>query len=69
VENSAEGVTAHCTDGTSYEGDIIAGSDGVNSMTRQEMWRAADAAEPGKITEKEKKGNFSVCSLLLPSLI
>jgi 2-polyprenyl-6-methoxyphenol hydroxylase-like FAD-dependent oxidoreductase len=47
-------VTVYSADGTSYEGDILAGADGVFSATRQEMWRAADREEPGAISEKDK---------------
>ncbi|KAL9123289.1 MAG: hypothetical protein Q9187_000161 [Circinaria calcarea] len=54
VDHSANGVTAYCADGSSYHGDTIAGADGVFSKVRQEMWRAADAEEPGKISEEEK---------------
>jgi 2-polyprenyl-6-methoxyphenol hydroxylase-like FAD-dependent oxidoreductase len=49
-----KGITVHCTDGTSYEGDILAGADSVFSPTRQEMWRIADREEPGTISERDK---------------
>jgi 2-polyprenyl-6-methoxyphenol hydroxylase-like FAD-dependent oxidoreductase len=55
VEQSAHGVTVYCDDGTTFDGDLIAGADGVYSTVRQEMWRAADREEPGLIPEKEKK--------------
>lgn len=56
VEHTAKGVTVCCKDGTSYSGDILAGADGVFSKVRQEMWRAADHAEPEKISATEKGG-------------
>lgn len=61
VDHSAEYVTAHCTDGSSYHGDIIAGADGVFSKVRQEMWRAADAMEPGEISKREKDCEYIIC--------
>jgi 2-polyprenyl-6-methoxyphenol hydroxylase-like FAD-dependent oxidoreductase len=52
-------VVVHCTDGSSYEGDILAGADGVHSKTRHEMWRLADEVEPGRISEKDKTSMFA----------
>jgi len=37
VENSADGVTVHCEDSTQYQGDVVAGADGVHSIVRNEM--------------------------------
>jgi len=54
VDHTAQGVTVKCTDDTSYEGDIVVGADGVFSVVRQEMWRAADREEPGLIPDEEK---------------
>ena len=53
VDHSEKEVTVHCTDGTSYQGDILAGADGVHSMVRHEMWRRAENAEPGRFSQKE----------------
>jgi 2-polyprenyl-6-methoxyphenol hydroxylase-like FAD-dependent oxidoreductase len=50
VDHSTEGIIAHCQDGSSYHGDIIAAVDGVHSTVRQEMWRHADQS----ISTKEK---------------
>jgi 2-polyprenyl-6-methoxyphenol hydroxylase-like FAD-dependent oxidoreductase len=52
VDHSAQGIIAHCQDGSSYHGYIIAGVDGVHSTVRQEMWRHADQS----ISTKEKNG-------------
>ena len=54
VDHHVKGVTVQCRDGTSYEGDILAGADGVFSTTRTEMWRIADRDEPGAIPDKDK---------------
>ncbi|KAJ5748643.1 uncharacterized protein N7511_010339, partial [Penicillium nucicola] len=43
-------------DGDVFEGDLIVGADGVHSHTRSEMWRLADAMDPGYILQSEKKG-------------
>lgn len=43
-------------DGSSYYGDILVGADGVHSKVRNEMWRLADALEPGYIPASEYKG-------------
>lgn len=56
VQHSSTGVTVQCTDGTAYEGDVLLGADGVYSAVRQEMWRLADEAEPGVISDKERNG-------------
>lgn len=58
VDDSPQGVKVYCTDGSVYEGDIIAGADGVYSKVRQEMWRYADAAMPGLIPKEEKECEY-----------
>lgn len=55
VDHTAKGVTVNCADGTSHEGDIVVGADGIFSSARKEMWNAADREEPGFITEEEKQ--------------
>jgi 2-polyprenyl-6-methoxyphenol hydroxylase-like FAD-dependent oxidoreductase len=62
VESNPNSVKVNCTDGSSYEGDILAGADGVYSRTRQEMWRLADAAEPCRFAE-DKDCKCHRCSL------
>ncbi|KAJ5170215.1 Monooxygenase FAD-binding [Penicillium coprophilum] len=39
AEHCAEGIIAHCSDGSSFKGDIIIGADGVHSSVRQDMWQ------------------------------
>lgn len=58
IEHTAKGVTIYCKDGSTFDGDLVAGADGVHSVVRNEMWRNADAIEPGKITDDEKNSEF-----------
>lgn len=46
IEQSDNGVKVHTEDGTVYEGDIIAGADGIHSTIRTEMWKEKHAAHP-----------------------
>ena len=62
VVHSKAQVAVRCDDGTVYHGDVVLGCDGVHSRTRQEMWRAADDAEPGKIPVSEKTCTCSISS-------
>lgn len=41
IDHFSDKVIVHCTDGSSYTGDIVVGADGVASRVRQEMWRVA----------------------------
>jgi 2-polyprenyl-6-methoxyphenol hydroxylase-like FAD-dependent oxidoreductase len=58
VEQSKTGVTVTCEDGTSYGGDILAGSDGVRSKVRKEIWEQASSAAPD-LVEHDKNGTCS----------
>lgn len=49
-----QGVVVECEDGSSYDGDIVIGCDGVHSKIRQEMWRLAAEDSPDHFPEKER---------------
>lgn len=53
VEQRPDKIIVKCKDGTEYAGDILAGADGVNSKTRHEMWRLANAEKEGTIPKKD----------------
>ena len=57
VDHSTYGIVAHCEDGSSYHGDVIAAVDGVHSTVRHEMWRHAGQA----ISTGEKNGMLGYC--------
>jgi len=59
VENRQDMVVVRCKDGTEFTGDILAGADGVNSKTRHEMWRIANAESPGVIPAADIESMFS----------
>jgi len=59
VEHLKNKVVVKCKDGTEFSGDIIAGADGVNSKTRLEMWRIANAEAPGAIPAADPNAMFS----------
>ncbi|CAK3773367.1 FAD binding domain [Lecanosticta acicola] len=54
VVHSETGVVVECEDGSSYDGDLVVGCDGVHSKVRQEMWRLAGENNPEHFTEKER---------------
>ncbi|RYP37975.1 hypothetical protein DL767_002703 [Monosporascus sp. MG133] len=43
------------SDGTTHEGDIVVGCDGVHSAVREIMWQRAHRLSPGLITAEEKQ--------------
>jgi 2-polyprenyl-6-methoxyphenol hydroxylase-like FAD-dependent oxidoreductase len=59
LDHSRDCAKVICQDRTEYVGQIVVGSDGVNSVVRKEMWRLSDAQEPGRISQKEKNCQFA----------
>lgn len=53
VDMTDESVAVKTTDGSSYSGDILVGSDGIHSSVRDEMWRIANQLAPGWIPSDE----------------
>ena len=47
----------HTSDGSSYDGDLVVGADGVHSKVRSMMWDLANAANAGFISNVEKDCN------------
>jgi 2-polyprenyl-6-methoxyphenol hydroxylase-like FAD-dependent oxidoreductase len=54
VEYSSDGVTVHCENGSSFDGDLVVGADGIHSVVRTAMWRHADKADPSAFSIKDK---------------
>uniref|UniRef100_A0A0B7KJ93 FAD-binding domain-containing protein n=1 Tax=Bionectria ochroleuca TaxID=29856 RepID=A0A0B7KJ93_BIOOC len=55
VEMTDSGVIVKTVDGSTYEGDILIGGDGIHSTVRSEMWRIANLELPGWIPDNEKQ--------------
>ena len=58
VDCNQDRIVAQCKDGTSYEGAVIVGADGVHSMVRQEMWRHMNLKQPGMISDVERSSEY-----------
>lgn len=56
LQHGVDKVTAKTSDGTSYEGDLVIGADGIHSVVRTEMWRIANEESPGYIPVDEPTG-------------
>lgn len=56
VRLGADSASVLTDDGDVFEADLVVGADGVHSHTRSEMWRLADAMDPGYISQSETKG-------------
>ncbi|CAI7643396.1 unnamed protein product [Penicillium pancosmium] len=54
IEDFEDSVKIHTADGSTYEGDLVVGADGVHSRVRAEMWQLADEVKPGKISTAER---------------
>jgi 2-polyprenyl-6-methoxyphenol hydroxylase-like FAD-dependent oxidoreductase len=58
VELTEDGVIVKASDGSTYEGDILVGADGIHSSVREEMWRIANDLSPGWIPSDERSCEF-----------
>ncbi|XEU97410.1 hypothetical protein FSHL1_002696 [Fusarium sambucinum] len=47
VEFIANGARVHTKDGSTFDGDIVVGADGIHSKVRDEMWRLGKEQSPG----------------------
>jgi 2-polyprenyl-6-methoxyphenol hydroxylase-like FAD-dependent oxidoreductase len=55
IESSEKGATVYCQDETSFEGDLVAGADGIHSVVRSIMQKHMDSITPG-VSTKDKNG-------------
>ncbi|KFY88226.1 hypothetical protein V500_06467 [Pseudogymnoascus sp. VKM F-4518 (FW-2643)] len=53
VDMTHDGVVVKTSDGSSYQGDILVGTDGNHSTVRDKMWQIADESSPGWIAPDE----------------
>lgn len=54
VDLFQNGVKVHCANGTSFQGDLVVGADGIHSKIRQEMWRHASIMSPSAFAPRDK---------------
>ncbi|KAI1072894.1 hypothetical protein LB507_008933 [Fusarium sp. FIESC RH6] len=47
VEWTSNGARVHTKDGSTFDGDIVVGADGIHSKVRDEMWRLGKEQSPG----------------------
>ena len=59
IDHNQDGIVVRCRDGTSYEGSVVVGADGVHSIVRQEMWRSMDVVRPGVTSQEEIHSLFT----------
>lgn len=59
VDHNEYEVTVTCDDGTTINGDILVGCDGVHSVIRNEMWRLADMHEQKSFDPSDKNLLFA----------
>jgi 2-polyprenyl-6-methoxyphenol hydroxylase-like FAD-dependent oxidoreductase len=56
VDQQDSRALVYTADGSTYEGDLVVGADGVHSCVRTQMWRAAKVRRPGLISDGEMQG-------------
>ncbi|RAH42263.1 FAD-dependent oxidoreductase [Aspergillus brunneoviolaceus CBS 621.78] len=54
VRKVDHGLRVTAADGSTYEGNLVVGADGVHSRIRLEIWRLADELQPGLISNRER---------------
>ena len=65
VETFDTHIVAHCADGSSYEGDLIVGADGVRSVVREHMWNYMESHDLKEEATKERERMIPILLLLL----
>ncbi|QPC74549.1 hypothetical protein HYE68_005301 [Fusarium pseudograminearum] len=53
VELTSDGARVHTKDGSTFDGDIVVGADGIHSKIRDEMWRIGKEQSPGYFPQDE----------------
>ncbi|KAL4875878.1 hypothetical protein BJY04DRAFT_232116 [Aspergillus karnatakaensis] len=56
IKHSRSDVSVTTADGSTYQGNLVVGADGVHSVVRSEMWRIGNSELPGFVTDEEKSG-------------
>lgn len=51
IKHDTDGVTVVCEDGSSFRGDLVVGTDGVFSKTRNKIWELAQSSHPELVRE------------------
>lgn len=67
IEDDEGRVLVHTEDGTTFEGQITVGADGVHSTVRREMWRNAEENDPAAIPTEDKQSAYRKFPPPIPS--
>ncbi|KAF7595226.1 hypothetical protein BBP40_006972 [Aspergillus hancockii] len=59
IEQTSDYARVTTKDGLTYDGDIVVGADGVHSIVRSAMWRAANQCQYGRIPLAEQHRMFA----------
>jgi 2-polyprenyl-6-methoxyphenol hydroxylase-like FAD-dependent oxidoreductase len=59
VQQGKDSVRVTTEDGSSYEGDLVVGADGVHSKVRAEMWSFHNSPELARVALREHKGTYT----------
>jgi len=66
TEEMDDKVHIYCSDGTSYEGDILVGADGAYSGVRQSLYKRLN--EEGRLPRSDLE-NFSIGSMVMVGVV